>query len=219
NILDALDRLALNEDTLVVYVSDHGEQMGAHGLWGKSTFFRESTRVPLLMRWPGQLESGQRVTQPVSLVDLGSTLLQLAGLETLPNAHSEGFGDLITSASKNNPEAPVIIEGFFGDVPGRTVVTSRWRFSCYLNQGEELFDLRSDPTETRNLSGNPAYASIQAELARIAASGWNPEDLQARMKMRMKELSLLQSWVGTTPLKEPDPPWHQGRQLRNYVRV
>ncbi|MBM3523824.1 MAG: sulfatase, partial [Alphaproteobacteria bacterium] len=69
-VLDALDRLGLAEDTLVVYTSDHGDQLGERGLWWKHTFYDESAKVPLILRWPGRLPQGERRAQVVNLIDV-----------------------------------------------------------------------------------------------------------------------------------------------------
>lgn len=74
-ILDTLERLGLAEDTLVVYTSDHGDQLGERGLWWKHTFYEESVSVPLILRWPGHLPAGQRRPQVVNLIDVTATIL------------------------------------------------------------------------------------------------------------------------------------------------
>lgn len=96
-ILDTIDRLGLREDTIVVFTSDHGELMGAHRLLGKGAAYQESARVPLLLRLPGQRKS-QRISGPVSQIDLVPTLLDLMGQDVSDHLHGESLKPILGGA-------------------------------------------------------------------------------------------------------------------------
>ena len=80
-LLDALDESGLADNTVVIHTSDHGEMLGEHGLWRKMSFYEQSARVPLQIRWPGQSAAGRRVPQCVSLVDVAATIVDAAVAE------------------------------------------------------------------------------------------------------------------------------------------
>src|SRR5262249_30238252 len=97
-ILDALDASGLADDTLVIYTSDHGEQIGERGLWWKHTFYDESLKVPMVLAWPGKLPAGERRGQVVNLMDLTATMLQAIGAPALPDADGRSFLDVARDA-------------------------------------------------------------------------------------------------------------------------
>jgi choline-sulfatase len=99
-VLAALDEMGLVDDTVVIYISDHGETMGEHELWGKRTFYEGSARVPFIVRWPGRVPAGARSDAPAELVDLYPTLCDLAGV-----APPEGLdGDSLLPVLSGHPE-------------------------------------------------------------------------------------------------------------------
>ena len=94
-VLDALERSGLSDDTLVVYTSDHGDLLGEHGLWWKQTFYEESVRVPMVLSLPGVLPQGNRCNRVVSHMDLNATVLEAIGAPPLPRSRGRSFLGLL----------------------------------------------------------------------------------------------------------------------------
>ena len=94
-VLSALNQTELETNTIVIYCSDHGEMLGEHGMWWKSTFYDGASRVPLIVAWPDQITAGELRPENVSLMDIGPTLIDLAGLDALPGASGRSFRSLL----------------------------------------------------------------------------------------------------------------------------
>jgi arylsulfatase A-like enzyme len=150
------------ENTLVVYVSDHGLAVGAHGLMGKQNLYEHSTRVPLLLRGPGV--RSQRTHQAlVQSFDLHPTVCELAGVPIPPGVEAVSFAPVLRGETgQARPEAICL----YRDVQ-RMITDGRWKLITYDVGGvrtEQLFDLDSDPHETQDLSGAPSLNALQDKL-------------------------------------------------------
>jgi len=192
-ILDTLADCGLDENTMVVYTSDHGDMMGSHRLIAKCVAFEEAIRVPLLVRRPGQ-QSAARFGTPVSQIDLVSTLLDLMG-QPVPeglegaslrpqiegraeaplgdvfvewNGHNNGLGDVIGQVSIPEPIRELAAKDEIISAitdPVRTVITpDGWKLNCSPRGEHELYNLNEDPFETQNLS-SPERAPLMQALA------------------------------------------------------
>ena len=94
-ILDALDANGYMDNTIIIYTSDHGEQVGEHGLWWKQTFYEDAARVPAIVSWPGHLQAGKVIDTPIDQFDLAATMLEAGGAQPLPQSHGMSVIDLI----------------------------------------------------------------------------------------------------------------------------
>jgi arylsulfatase A-like enzyme len=171
-LLDTLDRLQLNDNTVVVFISDHGWLLGEHDCWQKMSLFEEACRVPLIIRAPDfESSAGQSSGALVELVDLYPTIVELASLTDQGPEILEGRS-LIPLLQ--NPAADGDRAGWDRTV-ARTVMSrgkeihrsarsTRFRYSRYASGEEELYDHENDPHEFDNLAGDPAYAEIKSEL-------------------------------------------------------
>ncbi len=216
-ILTALAESGLREHTVIVYCSDHGEMLGEHGMWWKSTFYDGASRVPLIVSWPGHIPAGQVLAENVSLLDLGPTLLDLCGADALPGASGSSFRRLLTgdhTAWKDTAVAEHAERG--SEVAGRMVRSGGWKLNYYRGLQPELFRMEEDPGETNDLAGSARHRDVERRLTELALTDWNPDDIAARMQRRSEELALIGTWERTAQPPEPDPPWFSGR-LENCV--
>lgn len=193
--VDASDGLS-GAPPLFGYVSDHGDMAGEHGLWWKCCFFEESVRVPLILRWPGHIESGNRAHTPVSLMDLGVTLARLADPPQCANVFFEqADGGDISSVlfGQDEPDRPVISEycGHAAARPIRMIRQGRWKYVYYHGEPDELYDLHADRGEQVNLATAPGNRSITKDLKSKILADWDPDAIDARVRTHQKERALI----------------------------
>lgn len=176
-LLDALDRLKLTGNTIVVFHSDHGYHNGEHGgLWQKQSLFEESARVPLIIAAPGMKGAGKGAAGPAELIDVYPTLADLCGLEAPANLHGKSLAPQCTDptlATKGYALTQVRRGGGMGKkvgaegpFSGYSLRTPRWRYTEWGggNKGVELYDHDADPQEFTNLASDPQHAGTVAQL-------------------------------------------------------
>jgi arylsulfatase A-like enzyme len=169
-LLAALDERGLEGRTLVVVTADHGEGLGEHGsLDHAHQLYEAQVRVPLILRWPGQLAAGLRLATPVGLVDVAPTLAELAGVE-LGDVDGRSLAGALRAGVEPEPR-PLLgrrrrYERPIGGHRGQKffVREARWKYIRASDDPDELYDLREDPGERRNL-----YAADSREAARLGA--------------------------------------------------
>ncbi|MFA5687613.1 MAG: sulfatase-like hydrolase/transferase [Kiritimatiellales bacterium] len=175
-ILDVLQEKGIEENTLVIFTSDHGEMLSAHGRHGKEVFYEESVHVPLMMRLPGIIPAGTVVTSPVSQIDLFATILDYLGA----GIHESDGASLRPLIEKGAAEPRMIFaEWANDDVPGFMAFDGRWKFlfgrTPEASSLDALYDLKTDPHEMNNLLGsNPDWKKHfpQAEAMKKQLIAW-----------------------------------------------
>jgi len=157
-ILNKLTELKLAKNTLVVFVSDHGEMLGAHGMRGKFCFYEESVRVPFLIRYPGKIKPAQIISTPVSVLNIYPTVLDYAGLKSIP---TDGYSLKGVMEGTEPPKYDFAVSEWQWkneSVPSIMIRTDRWKLMTTHRKGgknvEALFDLKNDPFEITNLLGS-----------------------------------------------------------------
>ncbi|MEJ7831834.1 MAG: sulfatase-like hydrolase/transferase [Nocardioides sp.] len=162
-LLAVLEERGELENTVIALVADHGEMNGDFGLLYKQNFLNPAVRVPFLVSAPGMV-GGATSAAPVELMDIGATLLELAGVEPIKGSHARSVVPVLQDPLA--PHRDAALSEFAGEV---MLATTEWKMS--LNRhGEifQLFDLINDPRETRNLAALPEVADVEQELRRLA---------------------------------------------------
>ena len=205
-ILEALCANGLEEDTLIIYTSDHGEQVGEHGLWWKQTFYEDSSRVPAILSWPGRLPQGDRCARVCSGLDLNATMLDALDCPPLPHSRGRSLLPLLTSPQTAAWEDIAFSEfcldgagagGPTGEegVVQRMVRRAEWKLNFYDGQPCQLFNLADDPRETHDRAADPGCADIRDELTQLVLDGWDPGTIRRQMAHRRTDLPILSRWA------------------------
>ncbi|MCF8378459.1 MAG: sulfatase-like hydrolase/transferase [Bacteroidales bacterium] len=163
-ILNKLDDLGLTDNTLVIFMSDHGEMLGSHGMKSKNVFYEEASHIPLMMRFPGKIEAGTIVENPVSLTNIFATIFDYF---EMPPLDSDGFSlrGLIEGRDEVNGKYAVTEWlSSLSSKPSHMVIKEGWKLMLPDSSATELmkalYNLNEDPLELNNLLGNNPDANI-----------------------------------------------------------
>ena len=219
-ILDVLERSRMAEDTVILFVSDHGDMLGDRGLWFKMSFYEGSARVPLMIAAPGWTPA--RVDTPVSLLDITPTLAGLAGVDVSRLSEWTDGADLAPLVEGTATRDPVPMEYAAEGSVAPLVGLRDGDYKLMLCAADPplLFNLEDDPQEMRNLAGDPAHEAAFARLKSIADDRW---DL-ARFDAEVRESQARRHAVYGALRKGAYVPWdyqpHEAaseRYMRNHM--
>ena len=171
-LLQALKELDMEEDTIVVFTSDHGEMFGAHGRRNKNIFYDEAARIPFLMRVPKY--SAKKSGAPISNVDFMPTLLELLGVPVPADVEGMSVAGLIRGTDNREPEYAFLQNtgpcAIWGDGhEWRAVRDRKFTYAIFRLDGkEELYDNQSDPYQMNNLVQNDNYQEVLQQKKKAA---------------------------------------------------
>lgn len=211
-LLDELQRLGMDENTVIVFASDHGEMLGEHGQWSKRILLEWASRIPFLIRYPKNEAAGTRVAEPVSLLDLMPTLSSIAGVKSdLPIS-----GRTLPRTATNQPP-PVICE-YLGEgtiEPMRMMRVGDQKYITVRGHGPQMFDLKKDPEETVNIAGKPQSLQSERTLAQQIQQGWDGEALKKTVIEDQRQRLLIRELMA----KSGGPQWdYRPAKEGPYVR-
>ena len=211
-VVQALEDSGLREETVIMFLSDHGDNMGQRGLWGKSTMYEEACKIPLILSGPG-VPQAKVCETPVSLVDGYPTVLDIIGI---PFAEEDlelpGKSLLEIAAEPFDPNRTVFSEYHASCAPTGMFMLRRDRFKYihYTSHGAELFDLVVDPNEKTNLSDKIEYGEVLASFEAEMRSMVDPEivDKEAKsdQRQRLQELGGMEAILARGGVTHTPPP-------------
>lgn len=188
-VLKALEDAGLADTTRVMYTSDHGDNLGSRGMWGKSTMFEEASGVPLILAGPG-IEPGKVIKTPVSHVDAYPFILHSVG--ATDSALTEGFPgvSLEDIADGAQPDRNVLTEYHgMGSATGAFMIRHKeYKYVYYVDYPPQLFDLAVDPEELDDLAADPSYADVLRECHDRLLNICDPDDVDRTVRKRQSEL-------------------------------
>ena len=179
-LMQTLTDLGLRDDTVVVFLSDHGDMLGERGLWYKMSLYEWSVRIPLIVSAP-QLFAARRVAAPASQVDVLPSLMALAaesGAGEMPEPVDPLDGVSLVPACRGEADEGRAVSEYLAEgaaAPLLMIRQGRFKYTCCPGDPEQLFDLDADPDELTNLAGDPGQAEVLADFRRQAGAHWDAD--------------------------------------------
>jgi choline-sulfatase len=187
-VLRALDEAGLADSTRVLYTSDHGDNLGNRGLWGKSTMYEETAAVPLIMSG-ADIPAARVISTPASHVDVYPFIMECVGAQVPDDDGHPGYS-LFGLANGGEPPRTVLSEYHgMGSTTGAFMIRNgRYKYVHYVSYAPQLFDLARDPEELTDLAPDPAYGSVLDECRALLYRICDPDEVDRRAKGRQREL-------------------------------
>ena len=205
-VLDTLSETGLADDTIIIFISDHGEMLGERGMWYKMSMYEWSVRVPMIITGKG-VKTG-RISHNVSLADLAPTLIDLGG-GSRENISAQLCGnslrDFMRSGKDSSWADTVISDYSAGAAPGpiRMVKKGNLKLVDVFGHDPLLFDLKEDPDELNNIANRSDMKEYLKELIEIARQNHSPENYKAKIEQSQKDRIFIRE-VGFNEEKEPN---------------
>lgn len=225
-VLDALRESGQGNNTLIIYLSDHGYTLGHHGRFEKHCFYEEAVRTPLLVSWPGRIHAGRTIGALTELVDLFPTVAEACRIHPLPDRHGKSLLPILLGQSKGKRHREQVISQYHENEEAM-VRTVRWKLiygsgkrvrqDGYVTDDPapgryvRLFDLENDPRELRNLGQDSRFAARVRELQQVLVARFESScapDLKAPRESSLEEKLdwyLVPPEVRRSSLKHTDP--------------
>ncbi len=190
-VLKGLEMSGLADNTVVIYTSDHGENMGEHGLWWKNCMYEHSARVPLIVSWPARWAGGQRRTEACTLLDVVQTIADLGGADVPDDWDGDSMVSWLDDANTSWKDRAVSEYYSSNVASGYAMIREgRYKYVYHTPPGNgypaehELYDLEDDPGEFNNLAGEPQHRErIEAmRIALVEEIGEHPDQTEARCR-------------------------------------
>ncbi len=217
-VLSAVEETLGLENTIILYGSDHGDNIGEHGLFWKTNFYEGASRVPMMFSWKGRFAEGTRISEPTSLLDVAPTLIHLAGVPELPEYDGCDLAAMLKSGQEPTAGRAVVslCSDIKGDNPSAMVRQGRYKLICHAGYEQcQLFDLQSDPGEVHDLGTLPEYQTLIEGMINQLTGLWDGEKALQELAVAKTHVRLMTQWhnVVKLPLIEE---W-RGDPNNNYL--
>lgn len=211
-VLKALERYGLRDNTIIVFLSDHGDMLGHRGMVQKRGFYEWSAHIPLMVSFPKNFQygkSGTHCPDPVSITDVAPTILELAGIKNyLP---MDGSSLLPQLNGNSNPDRYVFCENYSEGVQTICLMVRKneYKYTYIHDSGNgkpetQLFNLKEEPSEWKNLSGDKKHNKIKNEYHDLIMNHFNPEELEKKAQISFERRKI----INESRKKSNAPTWN-----------
>ncbi|WP_136618653.1 choline-sulfatase [Mesorhizobium sp. 10.2.3] len=217
-VLDGLERSKLADNTIVIFLADHGDMLGERGLWYKMSFYDWSSRVPLIMAGPG-IPEGKRINANAALIDILPTLVEIAGganwdgYPDIPDGHS-----LLPLLENDSNDRVAVSELMSEGVAAPYVMLRKGRFNLTYVEHDppQLFDMAADPDELHDLADSLGHSHVLADMLSEVERRWDMDKLKGEILVSQRRRRLVYKALSTGKITPWDyQPW-QDSSLQYY---
>lgn len=219
-IIEAVSATIGSDDTLFIYSSDHGDTLGENGVFWKTNFYEGAARVPMVASWPAAFSRPRRIAAPVSLMDIGPTLIDLVDAPALPVCDGVSLRGALLGNEQPDSDRPVFAQlaDVKGDSPSAMIRKGQWKLVTHVGYPHpQLFNLDDDPSEKNDLGANESFGTVRESLLQELGTVWNPEEMTRLHHESAEYARLYKLWVkavGASPVESDE--WY-GDVTRNYL--
>lgn len=217
-VLETVEAQLGLENTLIIYGSDHGDNIGEHGLFWKTNFYEGSSRVPAIFSWKNVIPENTKIKGLTSLLDFAPTLIDFAQAPNLPKMQGESLLSCLTRGQEVEEDRVVISQlgDIKGDPPSAMIRQGDYKLiNHYGYDIPQLFNLASDPGELVDLASDEKYEDIKRALEKELTMYWDPEKAYKDLQNNLAHFDILQKWGHMTDVK-PIEEW-RGDVSNNYL--
>lgn len=217
-VLDTVEKTLGWENTVIVYGSDHGDNIGEHGLFWKTNFYEGACRVPMVYVRPGVFPGGVHVGGVASLADIAPTLLEISGCEPLPDCDGMSLVSCLRSGASVPPDREVVsvCSDIKGDSPSAMIRVGPYKLVKHGGYRDcQLFHLGRDPGENEDLGTREEFAMVVKELEERLGKYWNEKRAMESLKRDLFHFRIMKEWYEIVKPEVIDE-W-RGDPQRNYL--
>ena len=196
-VLRKLEETGLDRNTVVIYCTDHGEMAGEHGCWWKSNYYEGSVGVPLIASLPGVIPEGTDSDVICNLMDLGPTLIDIAGGQPLPASDGRSLWPILAGGEDQDRPDETFSEhlGRQDGAPSRMIRKGPWKLYKYHDTTPPvLYNLKDDPGEDRDLGTDAGHESVRDDLLARLHDGWDPEYVLRETAILDRDAAVIGKW-------------------------
>ena len=189
-LLTELKQCDIYDDTTIIYASDHGESLGNRGLWGKMTMYEDSASIPLIIKGPN-FKKNRMCKTPVTLIDLYPTIFDILSLDHVASEANIDGESLRAIANNTYDKNRCVLSEYHGAGSYGGAFMLRmgdYKYIYYVGHQPEVFDIKSDPNEKRNLANDPSFRSLVDMLDNALRSIINPESVDEAARSDQKKM-------------------------------
>jgi choline-sulfatase len=215
-LLAALESSGLWDDTVIIFTSDHGDMLCEKGMVQKRTFYEWSARVPMIIHFPDGWQGGARIAEPVSLMDLAPTILEMAGVEDWLPMDGRSLMGLMdgSDAELRDVFSELHAEGVYA--PCFMIRRGKYKYVTVHGKDAQLFDLERDPDEWHNLVGDPHFREVVEDLRARVLGQFDPDEIEKDVCKSLAQRRLIRAAMkANRTYWDYNPPFDATQQ---YIR-